>query len=232
MPVFPSDEWCQALVRAIHSEPDSLKAGKGFVGDFAAVVLPEPPHLKAPFVIWGRAVEGRIEGLRPLEDLDEVEELAPAYVARAGFSTWRRLIVGELDPVEAVLQRTIGFAGDLAPIIERAHFKELVRRVLDKVPTRAKESLKMALGDLKSRTVGMLGKAVERVLADEKRAAKVAQAVGAVQKGKERLDRAQESFLKGLGVATRADYKDVGKRLSALKRRVRHLAARLEKRAP
>jgi hypothetical protein len=87
----------------------------------------------------------------------------------------------------------------------------------------------MAMDDLKSRTVGLLGKAVERVLADEKRAAKVAQAVGAVQKGKEAFERAQENLLKNLGVATRADYKDVGKRLSALKRRVRHLAEKVEK---
>lgn len=87
----------------------------------------------------------------------------------------------------------------------------------------------MAIDDLKVKTVGMLGKAVERMLSDETRAAKVARAVGAVQKGKEKLDRAQESLLKNLGVATRQDYKDVGKKISALKRRVRHLAERLEK---
>ena len=87
----------------------------------------------------------------------------------------------------------------------------------------------MAFDELKSRTVGLLGKAVERVLADERRAARVARAVGAVQKGKQALDRVGESLLKSLGVATRGDYKDVGKHLSALKRRVRHLAERLEK---
>ncbi|MGC4113349.1 MAG: hypothetical protein QM765_01480 [Myxococcales bacterium] len=85
------------------------------------------------------------------------------------------------------------------------------------------------MDDLKSKTVGMLGKAVERMLADERRAAKVAKAVGAMQKGKEKLDRAQENLLKNLGVATRADYKDVGKRIGAIKRRVRHLAEKLEK---
>ncbi len=87
----------------------------------------------------------------------------------------------------------------------------------------------MAMDDLKSKTVGILGKAVERMLADERRAAKVAKAVGAVQKGKEKLDRAQENLLKNLGIATRTDYKDVGKRIGAIKRRVRHLAEKLEK---
>jgi polyhydroxyalkanoate synthesis regulator phasin len=87
----------------------------------------------------------------------------------------------------------------------------------------------MAMEDLKSKTVGMLGKAVERMLSDERRAAKVAKAVGAMQKGKEKLDRAQENLLKNLGVASRADYKDVGKRIGAIKRRVRHLAEKLER---
>jgi polyhydroxyalkanoate synthesis regulator phasin len=43
------------------------------------------------------------------------------------------------------------------------------------------------------------------------------------------VDRAQENLLKNLGIATRTDYKDVGKRIGAIKRRVRHLAEKLEK---
>jgi len=86
----------------------------------------------------------------------------------------------------------------------------------------------MAREEMKKKTAAVLGKAVERVLSDERRAAKVAKAVGAVQKGKEKLDRAQESFLRSLGIASQSDYKEVGKKISALKRRVRHLAEKLE----
>jgi len=50
-----------------------------------------------------------------------------------------------------------------------------------------------------------------------------------VQKGRERIDRVQDNVLRALSFATRADYKDVGKRISALKRRVRHLAEHLER---
>ena len=135
MPVFPSKEWCEALIGVIHGEPDSLKAGRGCEGDLAAVVLPEPPALKAPFAVWANAVEGRVEGFRVLEDLDEIEEIAPAYVARATYSTWKKMILGELDAIEAVIRRQIEVEGDLQPILERAHFKELLRRVLSKVPT-------------------------------------------------------------------------------------------------
>ena len=87
----------------------------------------------------------------------------------------------------------------------------------------------MATDSLKSRTLSLLSKTVERVLADERRAVKVARAVGKVQKSKEALDRTQESVFRSLGVATRSDYKDLGKRVSALKRRLRHLAEKLDK---
>jgi len=86
----------------------------------------------------------------------------------------------------------------------------------------------MAMAKLKSKTVQVLGKAVERILTDERRAAKVAKAVGAVQKGMEKWDRAQEGLLRSLGIASQSDYKEVGKKITALKRRVRHLAERLE----
>ena len=97
--VFPSKEWCEALVRAIHAEPESLKAGRGFRSDLVAVVDAEPPALAEPFAVWARATEGKIDELRVLEDLDEVEELDPGYVARASYSTWKRIILGELDPL-------------------------------------------------------------------------------------------------------------------------------------
>ena len=87
----------------------------------------------------------------------------------------------------------------------------------------------MAIDELRTKTVGMLGKAVERMLSDERRAAKVAKAVGAVQKGKEKIDRAQESLLKSLGIASQADYKAVGKRIAVVKRRVKHLVEKLER---
>jgi hypothetical protein len=90
----------------------------------------------------------------------------------------------------------------------------------------------MASPRLTSRAMGYLSKTLERMLTDEKRAARVAKAVGAYQKGRERLDRAQDNLLRAMNFATRADYRDVGKRISALKRRVRHLAEHLEKQAP
>jgi hypothetical protein len=141
MPVFPSKEWCEEAAAALNADPESARAGKGFTGEIAAAVLPEPPDLRDGFAIWVRPEGGRIAELRVLEDLDEIEEIEPAYVARATYATWKGLLLGSLDPIEAVLQHKIDFRGDLRQLVERAQYKDLIRRVLSRVPTTFKDAV-------------------------------------------------------------------------------------------
>ena len=82
--------------------------------------------------------------------------------------------------------------------------------------------------ELKKQAMALSQKAMERLFADEKRAMKIASAIGSVQKGKQALDRGQDQLMHAFGFATRSDYKAVGKQLSALKRRARELDEKLE----
>jgi hypothetical protein len=82
--------------------------------------------------------------------------------------------------------------------------------------------------NLKKQALGVSQKAMETLLADEKRAMAVAQALGSVQRGKQALDRGQEELMRALSFATRSDFKAVGKKLSGLKRRLRELDEKLE----
>ncbi|HZI02553.1 MAG TPA: hypothetical protein VEZ71_00935 [Archangium sp.] len=82
--------------------------------------------------------------------------------------------------------------------------------------------------NLKKQALGVSQKAMEKLLADEKRAMAVAQALGSVQRGKQALDRGQEELMRALSFATRSDFKTVGKKLSGLKRRLRELDEKLE----
>ena len=71
---------------------------------------------------------------------------------------------------------------------------------------------------------------VARAVADSDRArGAAATAVGAAQRGKKRLDEAQERVLHLLGLAARDDYAEVAKRMARLKRKVRDLSRRLER---
>ena len=69
-----------------------------------------------------------------------------------------------------------------------------------------------------------------RAVADSDRARDAAAAaVGLAQRGKRRLDEAQERVLHALGLAAREDYAEVARRMARLKRKVRELSRQLER---
>ncbi len=90
----------------------------------------------------------------------------------------------------------------------------------------------MALGKtIKKRALNLSQKAMEKLMADEKRAMQLASAIGRVQQGKKALDKGQDEVLRALNLAVKSDYKAVGKKLSSLKRRLRELDEKLEETA-
>jgi hypothetical protein len=56
----------------------------------------------------------------------------------------------------------------------------------------------------------------------------VARAVGAAQRGSERLARIQERLLHAMGLAARPDYEELTRRLARVKRKIRELSKRVE----
>jgi hypothetical protein len=87
----------------------------------------------------------------------------------------------------------------------------------------------MGIGkELKKRALSASAKAMEKLMADEKRAMKIANAIGSVQRGKQALDKGQEELMRAFSFATKGDYKAVGKKLSGLKRRLRELDEKLD----
>lgn len=82
---------------------------------------------------------------------------------------------------------------------------------------------------IKKEALGLTQRAMARLFADEKRATQVAFALGAVQRGKQAVDKGQVVLMHQLNFASRSDFKQLGKQLSALKRRIRDLDARLGK---
>jgi protein subunit release factor A len=80
---------------------------------------------------------------------------------------------------------------------------------------------------LKQRALGFSQKAMERLFADEKRAQKVVEVMGKAQQAKKSLDSTKRVVMNQLNFATRQDFKDLGKQLSGLKKRLRSLDEKL-----
>ena len=82
-------------------------------------------------------------------------------------------------------------------------------------------------GELKKRASRVSQKALERLFANERRAERVAQAIGTVQRGKKSFDEKQGAVMHQLSFATKSDYKEIGRRLGSIRRRVQALAAKV-----
>lgn len=80
---------------------------------------------------------------------------------------------------------------------------------------------------LKARALGYGQKAMERLFADEKRAQRVVEALGKAQQAKKTIDSTQRVVMHQLNFATRQDFKDLGRQLSGLKKRLRSLDDKL-----
>lgn len=135
MPIFPSREWAEAAIALVNADRETAEAGAGWEGDFGVVIDAEPGKLQRAFVAHIVPEEGRVKQLKILVDPDDLDEIEPAYLARAPYSVWKALLLGTLDPVEAVLRRRIAVQGDVQPLIERARYKGIADRLLRQVET-------------------------------------------------------------------------------------------------
>ncbi|WNG36449.1 hypothetical protein F0U60_24230 [Archangium minus] len=135
MATFPSKEWCEEAVRLVNADPECSLAAQGWQGEIGVIVDAEPGKLSRVFVVHLVPRGTRIEKLRVLDDPDDLDELDPAYLARAPYSVWKQLLQGSLDPVEAVLRRRIAVKGDLQQLIERLRFKGIADRVFAQLKT-------------------------------------------------------------------------------------------------
>jgi putative sterol carrier protein len=135
MPPFPSKEWCEEAVRLVNMDPESAMAGVGWVGDFGAVVEAEKGKLAAAFAIHCVPEGGKIRSFRVLDDADELDEIEPRYLARAPYSVWKELVLGRLDPIEALVRGKIQVQGDVQQLMERVRYKGVVTRLLEKIET-------------------------------------------------------------------------------------------------
>ncbi len=71
-------------------------------------------------------------------------------------------------------------------------------------------------------------KMVERLFADERRTQRMVEVLGKAQLAKKSIDSTQRVLMHQLNFTTKQDFKDLGRQLSGLKKRLRSLDDKLE----
>ena len=128
---FPSNEWIVELSRLLNESPSYESSAKDWEGDFVFVVEPDEAFEGTSFLFLG-LLHGKSTGAALLSSLDE----RPAeYQISAPYGVWRKVIEGELDPIQGMMMRKLKLHGNLMKIMRYPKAaKEIVACCAD-VPT-------------------------------------------------------------------------------------------------
>lgn len=115
MPTFASDHWFQELIALINRSEAYRDAAAEWEGDVAFLIEAEPDK-RIPEDVWGYLDLWHGECLGG-GVVDPARGGAARYVIRAPYSRWKDVVVGDLDPVRAMMQGKLKLQGDLPTIL-------------------------------------------------------------------------------------------------------------------
>ncbi len=124
--------WVDAFRDAIESSESYREAAQGWLWPLALVMEPAP-ELGFPRAV-GILLElerGRCHGARVVVG-DDVD--AP-FVIRGEYAVWKEIMLGELDPVAAVMHRRLRLDGSLTTMIRHARAAKELTACAAAVPT-------------------------------------------------------------------------------------------------
>ncbi len=109
---FPSEEWIKELEVRLNSSDTYAQAAAAWEGDNIYVILPDDTYSGTSY-FYINLQHGTASGAKELKSLDEQTAL---FRMTAPFSTWRKVIEGRLDPLQAMFSGKIKVIGSMAAI--------------------------------------------------------------------------------------------------------------------
>jgi putative sterol carrier protein len=114
MALFPSSAWLQALMDKLNTDPRYGEIARNWEGDMAFHIEPGG-SLTQPVYYYIDLWHGKCRGVAVLTSLAEKKA---AFVLKAPYDHYVRLLKGELDPMQALLTRKLGVQGSMAVLMK------------------------------------------------------------------------------------------------------------------
>lgn len=128
---FPSDAWINELSKLLNESDAYEQSAKDWEGDFIFVVEPDEPSGETAYLFLGLR-HGKSTGAALLS---EAEERPAEYRISAPFGTWRKVIDGELDPIQGMMMRKLKLEGNLMKIMRYPKAAKEIVSCCSLVPT-------------------------------------------------------------------------------------------------
>jgi len=128
---FPSDAWIKELSQRLNQSASYRRSAKDWEGDFLFVVEPDEAYADTAYLFLGLH-HGESTGAAQVESEDARET---AFVIRAPFTVWRRVIEGDIDPIRGLMTRRLKLSGNLMKIMRYPKAAQEIVSCCAEVPT-------------------------------------------------------------------------------------------------
>lgn len=133
MALFPSEEWISRYRVLINGSEEYREAAQTWEGDIAFFMEAEPDRgVPDDLVAWLDLWHGECRGAGMIT---AGEADVAAYGIRAPYSRWREVVLGDLEPVKAMVQGKLKLRGDLATIVRHVRAAKELVHLTTLVPT-------------------------------------------------------------------------------------------------
>jgi putative sterol carrier protein len=132
MPVFPSVAWAHAFKDAVNARPAFQEKAKGLTAEFVFHLTPEDGLTSDHFM------HVRLDGGRcvSVEERDSAGDAGDGrFILRGPYGEWKRLLQGELDPVQAILTRRLEVKGSVSALMRYVGAAKELGAATGDVPT-------------------------------------------------------------------------------------------------
>lgn len=128
---FPSEEWIKAYKEELNKNEAYAEAAKDWEGDFLFIVTPDE-GLDREMVFYVDLWHGKC---RDAYMVPNREAKTAEFIYEGPYSNWKKLIMGQLDPIQSLLMRKFKLKGNMAKIMRYTKAASELVKTASKVPT-------------------------------------------------------------------------------------------------
>ncbi|OGO40065.1 MAG: hypothetical protein A2Z03_09980 [Chloroflexi bacterium RBG_16_56_8] len=128
---FGSPEWIQALHDELNNSQAYADAAKNWEGDFYFVVDPEGP-VTEPIYLYMDLWHGKSREAYVIPDKSAKN---PAFVMSGPYSKWKRVVMAQLDPIQALMTGQLKLKGNMVMVMKNVKAAQEIVRACTRLDT-------------------------------------------------------------------------------------------------
>jgi putative sterol carrier protein len=111
--VFPSKDWLQDFENKLNKDERYAQIAKNWEGDMYFVIDPDG-NLDNQVIMYLDLWHGKC---RATEIVDNITSHNPAFTLKAGYGNFAKILLGQMDPMQAMLTRKLDVKGNMAQMM-------------------------------------------------------------------------------------------------------------------